>query len=155
VLTASPISFTVAVTVNSFVWSAAPGQGFLVDSVTVENPTQNAESMSNLADLTSGLSTDLAFVVNASNAATLGYSSYCNLDPAYPPALCPISFGQGLTVDSGTANRANQTAGILQPGARVQISLSYGPVMSDVLPAVVSVYFHAGSSMAVDLTRGA
>jgi hypothetical protein len=138
--------------VNSFVWSAAPGQTFLVDMLTVKNPTTTIETLSDFDDLTSGLAPDVAFVMDASDAAPLGYSSDCGIDPAFPPPLCTISFGQGLTVDVDSADHDNRSAVMLPPGSTAQITLSYGPVLTSVAPTMVSVYFDGGVSMPTDLT---
>jgi hypothetical protein len=151
-VSASPVEASLVVNVNSFLWSAAPGQNFLVDTLTVKNPTAGIETLSDFDDLTSGLAKDVAFVMNASNAAPLGYSSDCGIDPSYPPPLCTISFGQGLTVDDDSADHDNRSAVTLSPGSTAQITLSYGPVLASVAPTMVSVYFDGGVSAPTDLT---
>ena len=151
-VSASHVEAALVVNVNSFLWSAAPGQSFLVDTLTVKNPTAGIEALSDFDDLTSGLANDVMFVMNASKAAPLGYSSDCGIDPAYPPQLCTISFGQGLTVDNDSADHDNRSAVMLSPGSTAQITLSYGPVLSNVAPAMVSVYFDGGVSVPTDLT---
>jgi hypothetical protein len=151
-VSASPVAAALVVNVNSFLWSAAPGQNFLVDTLTVKNPTAGIETLSDFDDLTSGLSKDVMFVMNASDAAPLGYSSDCGVDPAYPPPLCTISFGQGLTVDDDSADHDNRSAVMLSPGSTAQITLSYGPVLANVTPTMVSVYFDGGVSSPTDLT---
>ena len=90
--------------------------------------------------------------MSASNAAALGYSADCGIDPAYPPSLCPISYGQGLTVDADSADHDNRGAVMLLPGSTAQITLSYGPVLDSVTPTMVSVYFDGGTSAPSDLT---
>ena len=151
-VSASPVVASLAITVNSFLWSAAPGQDFLVDNLIVANPTTRVESLSEFDDLTSGLSQDVAFVLRATDAAPLGYSSECGVNPAYPGPLCTISFGQGLTVDSDSADHDSRSAVMLSPGATAQIALSYGPVLANVLPRMVSVYFDGGVPTPTDLT---
>jgi len=146
VVNASPVEVSIAVTVNSFLWSAAPGQDFLVDNLTVKNPTAGVETLSDFDDLTSGLADDVAFAMSASDAASLGYSSDCAVDSAYPGSLCPISFGQGLTVDSDSADHDDRSAVVLSPGSTAQITLSYGPVLASVTPPMISVYFDGGIS---------
>ena len=149
---ALPVEATPVINVNSFVWSAAPGQYFLVDTLTVKNPTAAVETLSDFDDLTSGLADDVTFVMNASNAAPLGYSSDCGIDTAYPPPLCPISFGQGLTVDNDSADHDNRSAVVLSPGSSAQLTLSYGPVLTNVTSTMVSVYFDGGVPPPTDLT---
>jgi len=151
-VSASPVEASLVVNVNSFLWSAAPGQSFLVDTLTVKNPTGRTETLSDFDDLTSGLAQDVMFVMNGSNAAPLGYSSDCGIDPSYPPPLCTISFGQGLTVDDDSADHDNRSAVTLAPGSTAQITLSYGPVLATVAPGMVSVYFDGGVSAPADLT---
>jgi hypothetical protein len=138
--------------VDSFLWSAAPGQTFLVDTLTVKNATAGIETLSDFDDLTSGLADNVAFVMNAANAASLGYSSDCGVDPAYPPPLCTISFGQGLTVDDDSADHDDRSAVMLSPGSTAHVTLSYGPVLANVLPTTVSVYFDGGVTVPTDLT---
>jgi hypothetical protein len=151
-VSASPVEASLVVNVNSFLWSAAPGQDFLVDTLTVKNPTGGTETLSDFDDLTSGLAQDVTFVMNASIATPLGYSSDCGIDPSYPPPLCAISFGQGLTVDEDSVDHDNRSAVTLSPGSTAQITLSYGPVLASVAPAMVSVYFEGGVSVPTDLT---
>jgi len=143
---------SLAVNVNSFLWSAAPGQEFLVDTMTVKNQTGKDEPLSDFDDLTSGLADDVAFVMSTLNAAPLGYSSDCGIDSAYPQVLCTISFGQGLTVDSDSADHDDRSAVMLGPGSSAQITLSYGPVLASVMPTMVSVYFDGGAPVPTDLT---
>ena len=152
VVSASPVEATPVVNVNSFLWSAAPGQNFLVDTLTVKNATAEVETLSDFDDLTSGLANDVTFVMNASNATLLGYSSDCGIDAAYPPPLCTISFGQGLTVDDDSADHDNRSTVVLSPGSTAQITLSYGPVLASVTSMMVSVYFDGGVSPPTDLT---
>ena len=90
--------------------------------------------------------------MNAPNASPLGYSADCGIDPAYPSPLCTISFGQGLTVDLDSADHDNRSAVMLSPGSTAQITLSYGPVLDNVAPTMVSVYFDGGVSAPTDLT---
>jgi hypothetical protein len=151
-VSATPVAAPLAVSVNSFLWSAAPGQAFLIDALSVKNPTAAAETLSDFDDLTSGLAPDVMFVMNASNAAALGYSADCGIDPAYPSTLCTISFGQGLTVDVDSADHENRTAVMLPAGSTAQITLSYGPVLDNVAPAMVSVYFDGRTSAPSNLT---
>jgi hypothetical protein len=151
-VSASPVEAASVINVHSFVWSSAPGQTFLVDTLTVKNPTAQIETLSDFHDLTSGLAPDVTFVMNASNAASLGYSDDCGIDPAYPAPLCSISFGQGLTVDNDSADHDNRSPVVLSPGSTAQITLSYGPVLDSVTATVVSVYFDGGVSAPVDLT---
>jgi hypothetical protein len=151
-VSASPVTAALVVIVNSFLWSAAPGQDFLVDSLTVKNPTAGFETLSDFDDLTSGLSDDVAFVMSATDAAPLGYASDCGIDPAYLGPLCPISFGQGLTVDADSADHGGSSAAVLSPGSTAQITLSYGPVLASVMPTMVSVYFDGGVAAPTDLT---
>ena len=151
-VSASPVTAALAVNVNSFLWSAAPGQDFLVDTLTVKNATAGVETLSDFDDLTSGLADDVAFVMSASNAAPLGYSSDCGIDPVYAASLCTISFGQGLTVDTDSADHDDRTAVTLSSGSTAQITLSYGPVLASVMPSMVSVYFDGGIPVPTDLT---
>ncbi len=137
---------------DSFLWSAAPGQDFLVDNLTVKNPTTGSETLSDFDDLTSGLSGAIAFVVSATNASPLGYSSDCGVDLAYPRLLCAISFGQELTVDSDSADHPGSSGIVLSPGSTAQITLSYGPVPATVMPSMVSVYFDGGVAPPTELT---
>ncbi len=138
---------------NTFLWSSAPGQEFLTATLTVTNASSaNIENLSDFDDLTSGLARDVDFVVSATDAATIGYSSDCGVDPGYPSSLCPISFGQGLTVDSDSANHADRSEVPLPAGAGTQIVLSYGPVLASLRPSMVAVYFDTGESQPVDLT---
>jgi hypothetical protein len=150
-VSASHVEAALVVNVNSFLWSAAPGQSFLVDTLMVKNPTAGIETLSDFDDLTSGLAKDVMFVMNASDAAPLGYSSDCGIDAAYPPPLCTISFGQGLTVDDDSADHDNRSAVMLSPGSTAQITLSYGPVLTNLAPTMVSVYFDGGSSAPTEL----
>ena len=151
-VSASPVVASIVVAVNSFQWSAAPGQEFLVDNLTVKNPTAGVETLSDFDDLTSGLADDVAFVMSAADARPLGYSSDCGIDPAYPSSLCTISFGQGLTVESDSIDQANRSAVELPPGSTAQIAVSYGPVSDSVMAAKVSVYFDGGVPVPADLT---
>ncbi len=142
------------VNVDGFLYSAAPGQNFLADTLTVTNPPGGeTEDLSDFDDLSSGLANDVDFVMSATDAAMLGFSSDCGVDSAYPPSLCPISLGQGLTVDTDSANHDDRSVVPLSPGASTQITLSYGPVIGTVKPSMVAVYFDNGRSMPVDLTR--
>jgi hypothetical protein len=141
------------VVVDTFLWSAAPAHEFLQETLTVTNPPGGAvQDLSDFDDLSSGLSKDVDFVMSAANAAISGYSSDCGADPAYPPSLCPISLGQGLTVDTDSANHEDRSVVPLSPGSSAQITLSYGPIMASVKPTMVAVYFDGGKSMPVDLT---
>ena len=151
-VSASPVTASIATVADSFLWSAAPGQDFLVDTLTVRNPTAAVETLSDFDDLTSGLADDVTFVASATNVGAWGYSSDCGIEPAYPSTLCPISFGQGLTVDSDTADHDDRSAVELSPGSTAQITLSYGPVLDTLSPAMVSVYFYGGVSVPADLT---
>ena len=151
VVTASPVSSSVIVTANSFLWSAAPGQDFLVDNLTVTNPTSNPETLSDFDNLTSGLAANLDFVMSAANAGASGFSSDCEVHAGFPPGLCPISFAEGLTVDSNSVVRSSTATNTLAPGASAQIMVSYGPVSANVAPDAVSVYFHNGVSAPVGL----
>ena len=54
-VSATPVEASLAVNVDSFLWSAAPGQAFLIDTLTVKNPTAGIETLSDFDDLTSGL----------------------------------------------------------------------------------------------------
>ena len=137
-VSASPVIVTIAITVNSFVLSAAPGQQFLADTLTIKNPTGAAEPLSDFDDLTSGLADDVSFVMSSTNAASLGYLSDCGIDPVYPTAVCPISYGQGLTVDSDSVDHDDGAASLaLAPGDSAQITLSYGPVLDNVTSTVL------------------
>ena len=152
-VSASPVIVTIAITVNSFVLSAAPGQQFLVDTLTVKNPTATAEPLSDFDDLTSGLADDVSFVMSSANATSLGYHSDCGIDPVYPATVCPISYGQGLTVDSDSADHDDGAASLaLAPGQSAQITLSYGPVLDNVTSTVISNYFDGGAGAPTELT---
>jgi hypothetical protein len=151
-VSASPVEATPVINVNSFVWSAAPGQDFLVDTLTVKNLTAQVEPLADFDDLTSGLADDVTFVMNTSNATPLGYSSDCGIDAAYPPPLCTISFGQGLTVDDDSADHDNRSAVVLPPASTAQITLSYGPVLDNVTATMVAAYFDGGVAPPTDLT---
>jgi hypothetical protein len=151
---AAPMMWSPYVNVDGFLYSAAPRQNFLADTLTVTNPSGGeTENLSDFDDLSSGLANDIDFVMNVSDAAMLGFSSDCGVDPAYPPSLCPISLGQGLTVDSDSANHDDRSVVPLSPGASTQITLSYGPVVGNVKPNMVAAYFDNGRSMPVELTR--
>ena len=150
---AMPVTSALYVNVNSFLWSAAPGQDFLTDTLTVTNPSGgHVENLSDFDDVSSGLADDVDFVMGVASAATAGDSSACGLRPVYPPSLCPISLGQGLTVDTDSANPDGRPVAQLAPGSSTQITLSYGPVASTLQPATVTVYFDDGQSTPVDLT---
>ena len=153
VFRASQVTQSVVVATDAGIWSSAPGQAFLIDTLTIENPTARTESLSDFVNAATGLSNTFAFVLKAANAANAGYSSDCTVDPAYSPTLCPISFGQGLTVVSDSASKSIQIANELTPGTSVQLELSYGPVLSSILPADVSVYFHSGTTAPVELAQ--
>ena len=90
--------------------------------------------------------------MSAAKAAAVGYSSDCGVEPRYSPSLCPISLGQGLTVDSDSADHDDRSVVPLPPGASTQITLSYGPVLAGFEPTLVAVYFDNGQSPPVDLT---
>lgn len=150
---ASPVVSALYVNVSSFLWSAAPGQVFLTDALTVTNPSGgHVENLSDFDDLSSGLADSVDFVMSASNAAMAGDSSACGARHVYPPSLCPISLGQGLTVDTDTANHDDRAVVQLPPGSSTQIVLSYGPVAASLQPATVSAYFDDAQSTPVDLT---
>jgi len=150
---ASPVVSALYVNVSSFLWSAAPGQVFLTDTLTVTNPSGgHVENLSDFDDVSSGLADDVDFVMSASNAAMAGDSSACGARQVYPPSLCPISLGQGLTVDTDTANHDGRAGVQLPAGSSTQITLSYGPVAATLQPATVSAYFDDGQSTPVDLT---
>lgn len=152
-VSASPVIVTVAVTVNSFVWSAAPGQEFLADTLTVKNPTGTVEPLSDFDDLTSGLASDVAFVMSSTNASSSGFLLDCGIDPLYPATVCPVSYGQGLTVDSDSADHDDGSASLsLAPGSTAQITLSYGPVLDSLTATMVSSYFDGGVGAPTDLT---
>ena len=152
-MNATPVTSALYVNVNSFLWSAAPGQDFLTETLTVTNPSGgHAENLSDFDDVSSGLADDVDFVMSAANAATAGDSSACGVRQVYPPSLCPISLGQGLTVDTDSATHDDLPAAQLAAGSSTQITLSYGPVAATLQPATVSVYFDDGQSMPVDLT---
>ncbi|MGA2519737.1 MAG: hypothetical protein ABSG81_02835 [Acidimicrobiales bacterium] len=151
-VTAAPVVVTIAVTTNSFLWSSAPGQTFLADDLTVKNVGTAPEPLSDFDDLTSGLADDVSFVMSTANAASLGYSSDCGVDPVYGTSLCPITYGQGLTVDSDSADHDSRTPLVLAPGSSARLILSYGPVLTDVVPSAVSVYFDGGEPVPADLT---
>jgi len=146
VVTAQPVASAIVVTANSFLWSAAPGQTFLVDNVTVQNPTSNPEPLSGFDDPASGLATDLDFVMPATDAGASGFSSDCGADPGYPADVCPITFGEGLVVDSNSAAHAGTADETLAPGSSAQISVSYGPVSGTVPAGKVSLSFHHGAT---------
>jgi hypothetical protein len=150
---ASPVTSSLYVNVHSFLWSAAPGQDFLTDTLTVTNSSgSEMENLSGFDDLVSGLARNVDFVTSAPDAAAMGYSSTCGVNPLYPSSLCPVSLGAGLTVDSDSANHNAPSVVTLSPGSSAQIALSYGPVMASVKPTVVTVYFDNGQSKPVDLT---
>ena len=122
------------------------GQVFLTDALTVTNPSGgHVENLSDFDDLSSGLADSVDFVMSASNAAMAGDSSACGARHVYPPSLCPISLGQGLTVDTDTANHDDRAVVQLPPGSSTQIVLSYGPVAASLQPATVSAYFDDGN----------
>ena len=150
---ASPVTSALYVDANSFLWSSAPGQDFLTATLTVTNASgTKAENLSDFDDLTSGLATDVDFVVNATDAATVGYAADCGVEARYPASLCPISLGQGLTVDSDSADHDDRSVVPLSARSSTQITLSYGPVMASLKPSTVAVYFDNGQSGPVDLT---
>ncbi len=151
VVSAQPVASAIVVTANSLLWSAAPGQAFLVDDVTVQNPTSRPEPLSAFDDPASGLATDLDFVMPATDAAASGFSADCGADPGYPADVCPITFGEGLVVDSNSAAHAGTADETLAPGASAQISVSYGPVSGTVPAGKVSLSFHHGATAPVGL----
>ena len=145
----APMTSTPYVDADTFLWSAAPGQQFLRDIVTVTNPTTAPESLSAFDDLVSGHALDLEFTLSADNAATTGYSSDCGADADFPSSVCPFSFGQGVTVDLDSANHGDRSVVQFAPGASAQITVSYGPILMAVQPAMVGVYFDNGQAAAV------
>ena len=151
VVTASAVSSSIVVTANSMVWSASPGQAFLVDNLTVQNPTSSPENLGAFDDPTSGLATDVDFAMSAADATTFGFASDCAADAGYPPDLCPISFAQGLTVDSNSAAQQGTPSETLAPGASARISVSYGPVSIKIPAGRVAVDFHTGAAAPVGL----
>jgi hypothetical protein len=150
---ASPVTSSLYVNLNAFLWSSAPGQDFLTDTLTVTNSSaSHVENLSDFHDLASGLGPHVDFVVSATDAATMGYSADCGVNPSFPSSLCPISLGGGLTVDSDSASHNGSSAVTLSPGSSAQIALSYGPVMTSITAAKVALYFDNGQSKPVDLT---
>jgi len=148
---AAAVTVSVAVNVDGFLWSAAPGQYFLQDQVTVANPTGSAEPLSGFDDIDTGLADDVAFVMDASTASADHDALACGVDAAFAPTLCPISYGQGVTVDSDSADHDDHVALTLAPGASARITYSYGPVLQAVVPSAVTATFTGGTTP-VELT---
>ncbi len=147
-----PVMSAPYIDVGSFLWSAAPGQQFFRDTLTMTNSSRATENLSDVDDLTSGLAPDVQFVMSSADASKSGFSADCGIAPGYPSSLCPISVGQGVMVDADSANHKDRSVVLLTPGASAQVTLSYGPILSSVSPASVGMYFSSGQSMPVDLT---
>ena len=145
-VTASPVSSSVVVTAGSLLWSASPGQAFLVDTFTVQNSTSSPENLDGFDDPTSGLARNVDFAMSAADAATFGFASDCGADPGYPASLCPVSFAEGLVVDSNSAAHPGAASATLAPGASARIGVSYGPVSIKIVPGRVAAYFHNGAA---------
>jgi hypothetical protein len=145
---ASSLSALPYVIVHTYFWSSAPHQDFLVDTLTITNQSAtDTEELTDFDDLSSGLSDDVSFVMNAAEADESGYAADCGVDPAFPPSLCPITYPQGLRVDSDSANHNDRSVVSLSPKSSAQVELSYGPVSADIQPSTISVYFNAGQAL--------
>jgi len=139
-----------ALVIQGWLRSASPGHDFLNESMSVTNPTDVAESLQDFDDPTTGLADGLQFVMDAVDASQSGYEADCGVDPGYPAQLCPISFPQGVVVDSDSAYTSS-AAVTLAPGASAQIMYSFGPVLSSLDRLEISLFFMPGSSGPVDL----
>ena len=148
---AAAVTVSAAVNVDTFLWSAAPGQYFLSDQVTVANPTAVPEPLAGFDDIATGLADDVAFVMDAPAASAVHDDADCGADAAFAPTLCPITYGQGLTVDSDSSDHDAHSPLVLAPGTSAQITYSYGPVLQALHPAAVTTYFTGGPAP-VDLT---
>lgn len=142
VVHASGVSATPEVSVQGALWSASPDHTFLTDQLTVTNPASEPESLIEFDDPATGLGGSVDFVVRSGDAGQLGYQGDCGVDGRYPSGLCPISYSEGLTVDSDSAAMTGARA-VLAPGASAQITYSFGPVSAGVVPKIVGVYFSA------------
>ena len=143
---AAAMSVSEAVNVDGFLWSAAPGQYFLVDQMTVANPTAAPEPLTGFDDVDTGLADAVAFVLPAQAAAAVQDSADCGVDPAFAPTLCPLSYGQGVTVDSDSVDHDGHHLLTLAPGSSARITDSYGPVLQTVTASSVTPYFTGGAS---------
>jgi len=152
-VSATTVTSRMWVLLNGWLRSSSPHNDFLSATLTVSNRSGGPQSLEEFDDPASGLAGAVDFVMEAPEAAASGYGADCDIDSGYPPNLCPITFPQGLTVDSDSA----YTGGSASPpelaaGASAQIEYSYGPVTAAVSPTDVAVYFAAGASGPVDLS---
>ena len=151
VVRATVLPSPLALIIQGWLRSESPGHDFLQESVTVTNPTDAAESLEEFDDPSTGLADGLQFVMDAADASQSGYEADCGVDPGYPAQLCPISFPQGVVVDSDSAYTSG-AAVTLSPGASAQIMYSFGPVLSSLDRSEISFFFSPGSSGPVDLS---
>ena len=151
VVRATVLPSPLALVIQGWIRSASPGHDFLNEAISVTNPTGVAESLQAFDDPTTGLGGGLQFVMDAVDASQFAYEADCGVDPAYPAQLCPISFPQGVVVDSDSAYTGG-AAVTLAPGASAQIVYSFGPVLSLLNRSEISLFFSPGSSEPVDLS---
>ncbi len=150
VVQTSALPSPLALLIQGWLRSASPGHVYLHESVTVANPTDAPEPLREFDDPTTGLADGLEFVMDASDASPAGFGADCGVDPGYPAQLCPISFPQGVVVDSDSAYTSGPSV-TLAPGTKAQIVYSFGPVLSSLDGAEVSLYFSPGVSGPVRL----
>ncbi|MDE3087151.1 MAG: hypothetical protein KGJ77_10355 [Acidobacteriota bacterium] len=148
-VTATPVRPLPVVTVHGALWSAAPGRAFLEGQIQVANPTSGPEPLGAFDDPSSGLAPAVDLTTDPADATRVGDGADCGADPAYPAALCPVSFPERLTVDDDSADTGGASV-VLAPGATARLTYSYGPVPAGVAGAPFAVWF-AGSP-AVDVT---
>ena len=150
VVRASSLPAPLALLIQGWLRSASPGHVFLQERLTVTNPTGAPESLQEFDDPTTGLALGVEFVMGASDASQSGYGADCGAAPGYPAPLCPISFPQGVVVDSDSATTGGPAV-TLGPGASAQIVYSFGPVPSSLGRAPISFYFSPATSGPVQL----
>jgi hypothetical protein len=151
VVRATVLPSPLALIIQGWLRSASPGHDFLQESVIVTNPSDAAEPLLEFDDPATGLADGLEFVMDATDASKSGYETDCGVDAGYPAQLCPISFPQGVVVDSDSAYMG-AAAVTLAPGASAHIVYSFGPVMSSLDRSEISLFFSPGSSGPVDLS---
>ena len=151
-LQASPVASAPTVTVDGQPRFAPPGQTYLVETLDVSAvPGQGPLSLAGFDNRDTGLSDDIVLVLDAPTAAAHGYGTDCGVDADFPPSQCPVTLGQGLTVDSNSVAHASD-AGALLGADHATIVLSYGPVPAGFPVASLSVWFHSGSLAPTALT---
>ncbi len=143
VATAAPVVAEVVVDVDGQPRFAPPQQAYLTETLHLAlAPGQGPHSLSDFDDRTSGLANDIELVLDAPVAAARGYGAACGREAGYAPAQCPITLGQGLTVDSDSVADPS-SPGALGPGTSAVVVVSYGPVPWSFPVGSLSVWFHA------------